>query len=253
MAFRTAGDRGDAVFSLPVVRHYGGGILYIEAATYTRVPMFKENWCGIDKIFKDQPYIKDVLPWNRERVDFNLNDFRSPMMQAIRREVVRGGGVTSARQVSLVDWMLRTHNVPMTAKDEAWISVEMKPVAPVVISRSGQDRKKEYQYHNARFPWAKVAKKYAGNTVFIGTSREHELFAAVHGDVTHYPTADLYDAAKVIAGCELFIGNQSAPHALAEAMKKRVVLEVWPEGPNCLFHRPGVTHGWDETVLLPEL
>lgn len=250
-----SGDKGDLAYFLPVMRHLGGGTLYIEAAVYTRVPLLPENWCGIDKIFKDQPYIKDVLPWNRERVDINGNDFRSRMQQAIRRESMRGGGDGSspAKKVSLVDWMLSTHGVPLSAKDEAWISVEPNKVAPVVISRAGQDRKKEHQYFNAKFPWAKVCKKYAGNAVFIGTPREHELFTAVHGDVPHYPTTDLYDAAKAIQGCELFIGNQSAPHALAEAMKKRIVLEVWCEGPNVLAFRDGVIHGWDESVRLPEI
>jgi hypothetical protein len=66
-------------------------------------------------------------------------------------------------------------------------------------------------------------------------------------------TKDLYEAAQVIAGCELFVGNQSACFWLAEAMKKRIVLEVWPGGPNCLIKRDGVVNGWDRTVELPQL
>jgi hypothetical protein len=73
------------------------------------------------------------------------------------------------------------------------------------------------------------------------------------GEVPHYKTKTLLEAARVIAGADLYVGNQTATHAIAEGLKKRIILEVWPEGPNCIVHRPGVVHGWDQYVKLPEL
>ena len=89
--------------------------------------------------------------------------------------------------------------------------------------------------------------------VFVGTEAEHEIFCGTCGKVPHFKTKDLNEAARVIAGCELFVGNQTSTHAIAEAMKKRIVLEVWREGPNCLVFRKDVIHGWDQFVQLPDL
>jgi ADP-heptose:LPS heptosyltransferase len=39
------------------------------------------------------------------------------------------------------------------------------------------------------------------------------------------PTPTLLDVARVIAGCKLFVGNQSSPRAIAEGLKIPVVVE----------------------------
>ena len=43
---------------------------------------------------------------------------------------------------------------------------------------------------------------------------------------------DFLQLANMIRSCRLFIGNQSFPYALAEAMKVRRVLELDPSTPN---------------------
>jgi len=243
--YRHAGDIGDLLAFLPVIRHFGGGVLYIEAAPYTRQFLTPDKWCGLDLLLKEQPYIVDVLPWKGERVSMCGNDFRAHMGRALRR----GEG----KQKSLVDWMLETHGVPLSAKNEAWLTVKPEVVAPVVINRTGPGRPSHHIYQNPNFPWHRVWQKYHQNAVFIGLPEEHEVFCAVCGDVQYWPTTDLFHAARVSAGASLFIGNQSAPHWIAEGLKKRIILEVWPQGANSLNFRDGVTHGWTHDVQLPEL
>ena len=48
------------------------------------------------------------------------------------------------------------------------------------------------------------------------------------------PVANFLELASVIAGSKLFIGNQSFPFSLAEALKVRRVLEVFYQCPNVL-------------------
>jgi len=98
-----------------------------------------------------------------------------------------------------------------------------------------------------------VWSKYKDQAVFVGTPEEHKVFCATCGVIPFYPTLNLAEAARVISGCDLFIGNQSAPHAIAEGLKKRIILEVWPAGANCLIFREGVIHGWNEEIQLPEV
>jgi hypothetical protein len=246
LTFRHAGDAGDMIAALPAVRALGGGIFMIEAATYTRVPMMPENWRGIDKVLKEQPYIENVFAWDRRMTNYNMNDFRVRLGRDIR--------VGRSKDKSLVDWQLEQYGIPLTAKDNAWLQFsEPIKAARVVFNRTGTDRSRHHVYQNVRFPWHHVWKKYADDAVFIGTPDEHKVFCATCGEVPHYKTKDLHEAGRVIAGCDLFVGNQSCCYWMAEGMKKNLILEVWPDGPNSLSHRDGAVMGWDENIELPEL
>jgi hypothetical protein len=244
--FRHAGDLGDIIYSLPVVKSFGGGQFLIEAANYTRQTLTPDRWCGIDELLRCQPYIAHVREWrHREPVTHNLNNFRAALFKSMR--------LNQNKDKALVDWILDAHGVPREAKDEAWLTAPPVKVARVIINRTGPGRSSHHVYHNLFFPWKRVMDKYGESAVFIGTEAEHEAFCAAFGNIAHCVTGTIYDAARVIAGCDLFVGNQSVCNAIAEGMKKQIVLEVWREGPNCLHYRPGVFHGWDQNVQLPDL
>lgn len=247
--FRSAGDVGDIIFQLPAVKKlvgpHGKAIFYIEAAPYTRVRMERQNWRGLDRILKAQDYISDVLPWQGQSVDICLNDFRAVMQRALRQN--------QGRDVHISVWVSRAHRISENLHDEPWLTIEPVKVAPVVINRTGPGRPPHLVYHGKNFPWRRVVEKYHDNMVFIGSPLEHEVFQAVFGDVKYYPTPSLYEAAQVIAGCSLFIGGQSAPHAIAQGLGKPIILEVWHNGPNCLSTRQNVTNVWDHNVTLLEI
>lgn len=247
--YRHAGDLGDILAGLPVIRFWGGGVLMIEAATYTRQRLTPDKWCGLDLLLKQQPYIADVVEWQGQRCTMTMNDFRAHMGRALRSRDPNN----PARAKSLVDWQLEAHQVPYSEKDKPWIAVEPKKVAPVVINRTGAGRASHHCYHNPMFPWHKVWQKYKDKAVFVGLPEEYDLFCAVNGHIPHYPTKDLLEAAQVIAGAELFIGNQSACAWICHAMRKPIVLEAWPSGPNVCIDRPGAIYGWDQNVHLPDV
>lgn len=245
ITYRHAGDRGDIIAALPIIRQLGAGVLYIEASSYTREMLTPDKWLGLDRLFREQPYIADVREWRRESVTYNLNDWRSRWFKACR--------MGTDREKSLLQYQLEQYGIPLSAADEPWIKVEPVKVARVVLNRTGPGRQPHHVYHGHEFPWHLVWKKYGKDAVFIGTRDEHEVFCGTCGEVPMVETKDLYEAAQVIAGCDLFVGNQSVCFWLAEAMKKRIVLEVWRGGPNCLIQRHGVINGWDRNVVLPDL
>jgi hypothetical protein len=53
---------------------------------------------------------------------------------------------------------------------------------------------------------------------------------------------DFLEFARIIAGCKFFIGNQSFPYAVAEALKVNRALEVCFECPNVIPEGP---NGYD--------
>lgn len=244
-SFLSAGDRGDLLASLPAVKALGGGIYYIQAANYTRERLTPDKWCGLDRILKAQPYISDVQEWRGERPTFNMNDFRARLDMSLRQN--------RDRDKLLIAWHCEQFGIPMTAADQPWLTIPLKRVARVVFNRTGTGRHPRHVYHNPRFPWHLVWQKYKDDAVFVGTSEEYEVFRATCGDVPHEKTADLYEAAQVIAGCDLFVGNQSACFWISAGLFKPIVLEVWPSGPNCSIQRASITLGHDEKVGLPDL
>jgi hypothetical protein len=223
------------------------GTVLIEAAGYTRQKLTPDRWCGIDELLLRQPYIEGVRPYQHgERVSLNLNDFRAKMLFFMRAGI--------GKNKHLTHWMCETHGIPVSCMDQPWITItDPSKIAPVVFSRAGAGRPAHAVYQNPTFPWGCAWQKYHKNAVFIGTVEEHAHFEQACGKTPHYVTKNLLEAAQVIAGAELFVGNQTATHAIAEGLKKRIVLEVWREGPNCLVYRDGVIHGWDQFLKLPEL
>lgn len=245
-AFVIDGDLGDCIAALPTIRALGGGTMFLRASAITRVKLTRDNWNGIDLLLKAQPYISDVVEWTGNHgVDYNLNLFRNRMNTWLRR----GQGFDT----NIADWILDTFHVGREARDTPWLTVEPTRVARVVINRTGPGRDNKFCYHNRRFPWRRVIEKYNGNSVFIGSALEHEVFCDVFGDVPYHPTPNLFEAAKVIAGADLFVGNQSSPLWIAYGLFKPALVEVWLNGENSSFHRPGVTLGKDNKVPLPDL
>lgn len=243
--YRHAGDAGDLAYFMAIIKALGRGILYIEAANYTRVRMTPDKYAPLVPLLRAQDYIEDVREWIGQPVDINGNDFRALLFKALR--------VGIGKEVALIDWMIRAHQCDPSIKDQPWLTVEPNKIARVVFSRSGAGRAPSHTYHNPNFPWHAVYQKYGQEAIFIGLQEEYNVFKRTCADVPFYKTNDLLEAAQVIAGADLFVGNQSLPHAIAEGLKKNIVLEVWREGPNCLHHRPGVVHGWTHDTELPDL
>lgn len=241
MTYKHAGEPGDITYSLPVIRALGGGVLCLHAENWTRERMDQAKVDSIKSLLETQPYIEEVR-WLKEGevVDVNLNDFRSPYFKQFGKP-----GFPVRR--NLCEWMLLTHGVPVEEQNTRWLT-NIEPIqrAKVVINRTPR-------YQNKLFPWPKVVEKYGADLGFVGSTQEHRQFCLQFGQVPRIETASLLALAQVIAGAELFIGNQSCPYAIAEGMKKRAVLEVCRWLPNCLFDRADVIHGWDANFELPDL
>jgi hypothetical protein len=140
---------------------------------------------------------------------------------------------------------------PAVANDP-WLSVISHQMEGP--TSSGQIRKRNvafirsHRYPNRHFPWGLLADRYRDNAVCIGTASEKQELYRQFGLNVHAPTHTLLEVAQVIAGCDLVITNQTAGRAIAEALKKPVVMERYEECPNVEFDRPDVWSG-DERVL----
>jgi hypothetical protein len=232
--FGHSGDLGDVIYALPTIRAAGGGILYLyHKPNKTWHGMDVDRAASLRSLLILQPYIRDVVfcPDGRPPggSDHDLNGFRDH----------------GRRGRNLADMHLATHGLAPEHRDTAWLKVDQPAIGqPVVFARSVRCR-------NERFPWRRIWEAYQGTAAFVGTAEEHEDFCRLVGLVPLVQTENLLAVARVIAGSRLFIGNQSCPAAIAEGLKKPIILEVFPALPNCCFKRPERIEAWDGTIRLP--
>ena len=230
--FSHSGDLGDIIYALPAIRGAGGGELFLyNDLTKTTHPMTRQRMELIGPLLRLQPYIRSVGFWEaREAKEHPLNRWRQ-----------YAGGQTIA------DMHLLAVGQSPSQRDSGWIQVDRAcGDRSILFSRSSR-------YHNPAFPWKRVWQRYRFHAAFVGLQAEHEQFCRDVGEIPYLPTADLLELARYVAGCLLFVGNQSAPYAIAEGLKIRAILEVSPKFPNCCFAREGVIHGRTGTFALPEL
>lgn len=78
-------------------------------------------------------------------------------------------------------------------------------------------------------------KDYADDIVFVGLDSEHEFFETVlNKSVKYNKTQDFLELSGIINGCGLFIGNQTAAFAVAEALKVKRFLLQFRDAPNVI-------------------
>jgi SAM-dependent methyltransferase len=248
--FYHSGDIGDIIYSLPTVRVMGGGNLLLgpemrqDVKVTVRKTMTKQTVEWLRPLLELQDYVKGVYwaSWVVD-VDVDLNKFREELVLdavSFRR---------TGRLANLAESHLKRFRLDIAECQRPWLivdQVEKTEDKPVVIHRSSR-------WLNNDFPWDQVLRKYAGRIQFVGLQEEHAAFCNTFGSVDYHPVKSALEMARIVAGCELFVGNQSFPYSLAEGMKKTSLLEVWPDGPNCLFARPNGYYGLGKTVYIPSL
>lgn len=229
-SFSHSGDLGDLIYGLPTIRALGGGELWIHADQRTRVRMTAERVPSISEFLEQLPYISKCV-WNPSEAQFNLDLWRKNCYTA---------------GLNIAEMHLKAFSLPFQHQGAPWIQIEGIKKTEVIINRTRR-------WRNEDFPWKRVVELYGRNIGFVGTEDERREFTGRFGHVRHIKTDTLLMLAKVISGCTLFIGNQSAPLAIAEGMHKRVIQEAHVRRANCQFKREGSFSYMHGDLSLPKI
>lgn len=225
-----SGDLGDIIYAMPFMAEYLRGVPDAEIVLYpsnlTRERMTPGRAGAMIRLLETlKPsacrYVELLGP---EHVNIDV----------WRGRQNAGVNLSDAQQLAMRMWPLWPHDKP-------WINVPRwaGDVPRVLFARSTR-------YLNEQFPWEQCLEQCGNDIGFVGTADEHRLFQMLYGvNIQHVSTPDLYALALMINKCELFIGNESAPRAIAEGLKKPcVVCEVNNYGLT-FFRRPGAVYSRD--------
>lgn len=244
--FYHSGDIGDIIYALHVVKEMGGGHVVLGpnmadvlGAVKPRTVFNHALFGLLDPLVKCQSFIKSVrYAESKPEGSLDLNHFRHVEWQ-------RTNGF---KYKSIVEMTRESASLePEFDTSVPWLSIP-DPIfaADVIIHRSPR-------FSGSGFPWEAVVEKYGKSSLFVGLKEEHRDFVDKFGWVPYLPTTDLLVLGRVIAGCQLFIGNQSSPYAIAEGLKKATIQEMSVDCPNCVFTRPNAVFGSDEFTPLPDI
>lgn len=228
MIYKHSGTFGDLIYSLSVVKKMGNGIFAIalDNIEYTVAqygyrpdevdPMHRGRFTVgdfnlLESFLRRQSYITDVQPW-RGQQDVDLDKFRGVLFRGFEGNYVQAYHMTF--DLSFTPEVL----------NETWLEADPKKIASVVINRTFR-----YRCPNGNGTWQGLLEQanIKQNGVFVGNKDEHEDFVKCTGfNVDYYPILDFKELADVIAGADLFMGNQSAAYSIAMGLGKSSVLET---------------------------
>jgi len=161
-----------------------------------------------------QEYIDDVLIWNGENPDYNLDLFRSN---------IRFNNLAISHMDALGINEVKIENQWITYRNKRQLS------KPYLINRS-------VRYHGNYVEWVKILNIIKDHSLFIGLPKEHEIFEyTFEVKIPYYPTPTIIDLVETINSCEKIFCNQSFAHAIAEGLAHPLHCEVFRPYPAAVF------------------
>jgi len=220
--FHHSGKLGDIVYGLAAVSAFEEAHFYVNANGAYMSPSAAQS---ILPLIRAQLYISEADIWNSQPFDYNLDRFRE----------------FDIYHSNLADCHLQAVGLPSSHRDRPWLSID----SPTRVKNRDVVFARSLVHRGSPGIWEPIYAALGHRAFFIGLPTEHEAFVREIGQVPYVPTNNLLDVARLIAGSVLFVGNQSCPLAIAEAMKHPLIQEVYSAVPNCIFERPDCFPVWN--------
>jgi len=223
-SFKHSGHTGDVIYALPTMKSIAATTsLYLNAGAKSSLPPGFRHPYGDDQLpekviemlrplLLSQNYINKVEKFTKDtQVDFDLDLFR--------------GTSQNLAAGSISHWYFPMFGVSYDIS-EPWISLEQtKKNEYIIISRSSR-------YNNESLDYGFLS-KYP-KLGFVGIESEYSEIKKSVPRIEYFRVRDFLELALVINSSILFIGNQSFPYSIAEAMKVPRLLEQCLYAPNVI-------------------
>lgn len=244
--FKHSGTAGDTIYSLDIVRKMGGGMFLVALENiencimkYTGrpadvAPEHKGRYTFQDyqllkPLLQRQSYITEVNTWTQgtSDPDVDLDHFRSYLYRQFEGNIIEA--------------YHKAFNLPWndTMYNDKWLEADPIREASVVVNRTNR-----YLDPASEPTWLQmcVDADLENNGIFVGTEQEHQNFVAwTKCNIPYRPVKDFKELADLIAGADLFLGNQSLAYSIAVGLGKETMLEIHKIKPlqysECYFPR----------------
>lgn len=231
--FKHSGNFGNLIYSLPIVKHFGGGEFYLHLGQIENMAKFFYNatvppihrgrlnmkdFTSLKPLMEAQEYITkfDTLDPKNTEITHNLDRFRQPFVNHPGNYVDIYAGVFG----------IHDEETRSTLRGTQWLTVPETKTIPgrdIIISRT--DRWLPPKLSEIWQDWK--SQGIPDRAVFMGLPEEHAQFKQTFGwDIPHQSTENLLEMAQYIAGSQVFIGNQSLALSIAIGLGHE---DIWCE------------------------
>jgi hypothetical protein len=235
------GSFGDNIYALCTMKMLGGGDLYVKlnyldyhcrhivgfvnGAGPHAGRLTKQDYDFMLPLLEHQDYIDTVSVWNGEHIDADIEG-------AWKYHIPKGwqGNVTESYAMTLGmdihDWEIKRKLLY-----DPWLT-PVEPIRipgkPIVVNRT--DR---YLQHSDGEGWKNWTNNHLGELgVFVGSEKEHHNFQEYFKiKIQYYKVGDMLEMARLVQGCEMFLGNQSLAFSLAVGLGKSYWCEIYETVP----------------------
>ncbi len=242
---------GDIVYSLCVMRMIGPGDLYVRLNYHDEFAQKVLGWPNagpasgrltqkdfeiVAPLLEAQDFIGKVAVWTGEE------DSYPQLLDHWKMHLLRGwqGNQTECYALTM-GWDIHNPEIKKKLLHDAWLT----PVDPIRIpGKTVVVNRTTRHLHGAEAGegWIEqgfIEKGIGDCGVFVGTAEEHAAWEENFKTKIHYhKTEDLLEVARLIQGCEMFIGNQSSALSIAVGLGKTYWCEVRAD-----YERTRTPHG----------
>jgi len=226
--FASSGNAGDLIYALSSIQDYCW-INDTKAVIYLRL---------------DRPatYQTNTHPLGNVMLNKNMFDMLYPLLKEqdyIHEVIALELGEDYPVQFDLD--LFRNENKNLSAGDiKLWHSVVYPELRPATAFNClyAEPIKNDYtivnrtqRYNNPLIDYSILEGK---KVMFVGVDSEYKIFKMMNPFAERLEVKDFLELAQYIAGCELFIGNQSMAFAIAEQLKVKRILEQFVIAPNVI-------------------
>ncbi len=202
----SSGDAGDVVAGMLIARHLEGSHLILTQGPPPHRP-FRAMAQMLLPLLRSQPYIHSAT-W-AERPTGATHE-----LIHWRKQFYKPNQTLAQSQADSLGLKYLDHS--------PWLDIEPNPIAngKVIICRTKR-------YNNPRFPWRTVLQRFKNNHLFVGLDDERHQLEIMGGGVRiqHHRIKDFLEFARLIAGSECLITNQTCAWWLGAGMGHPVIQE----------------------------
>lgn len=222
--FKHSGHLGDIIYAIPAMyalAEKGKINLHLNIGQRIKVDgnhplkdigLNEKSVAMLEPLLALQNQFQQIDIFKNQAIDYDLDIFRQFTFDHTKGHISRWYFNCFAVSYDLSKpWLVVPKNTSMSDK--------------IVIARSTR-------YNSPMIDYS-VLKKY-NNLVFVGLSEEFKLMKAIIPNLEYARVSNFLEMASIIAGAKLFIGNQSFPYAIAEALKTPRMLESYYKCPNVI-------------------
>jgi hypothetical protein len=232
LSYGMSGDLGDVIYSMRICHQLNdpNSTYYLVDRPFTKA-WNQARLDALTPLMEAQPYLGRVVYGEpQEKLTHDFIDFRR-------------GGLPFARTLGDIH--------------ADWVGVKLEPYKPWLFVKPSEEFAgkivvhKSPRYNNPQFPWKQLAAKFGHKMVAVGVSDEHAVICGALGlNIPLRKTTSYLELAELIAGADLFIGNQSSPCAIALGLGVPAVQETCLRQPDCIIERANTYYGWGSEVVI---